>query len=65
MTDDVEYPTPEEIHAIHERIVASDAGTEAGIRTPAAVDSALTYVSQGFFGEVPETVHEKGPTSRA
>lgn len=55
----MEYPTADEIHAMHERIVAADAGTEAGIRTPAAVESALTYVSEGYFGERPGSIHEK------
>ena len=59
MTDGVEYPTADEIHAMHERIVARDAGTEPGSRTPVAVESALTYVSEGYFGERPETIHEK------
>ena len=59
MSDGVEYPTAREIHAMHERIVARDAGTEPGVRTPAAVESALTYISQGYFGERPETIHEK------
>lgn len=44
---------------MHERIVASDEGTEVGVRTPAAVESALTYVSEGFFGEAPESLDEK------
>jgi len=59
MTDDVEYPTADEIHVMHGRIVASDANTEQGERTPAAVESALTYISEGYFGRRPGTVHEK------
>ena len=59
MMNDVEYPTADEIHAMHERIVASDEGTEGGVRTPAALESALTYVSEGFFDEVPQSLDEK------
>ena len=27
--------------------------------SPETVESALVYVSEGYFGEVPETIHEK------
>lgn len=54
-----EYPDADDVHAIHEAIVASDDRTEPGVRTPAAVESALVYVSEGYFGEAPETIHEK------
>ena len=59
MSDDLEYPTSEDVLTIHADIVASDRGTEPGVRTPRAVSSALTYVSEGYFGRVPETIHEK------
>lgn len=59
MTDEFEYPTADEIHDIHERIVTNNPETERGIRTPSAVGSALTYVSEGYFGQSPETIHEK------
>lgn len=56
---DVEYPTAAEIHAMHERIVSNNAETEPGTRKPGEVDSALIYISEGFFGQQPETIHEK------
>lgn len=59
MTNGVEYPMADEIHAMHERIVVRSDETEPGIRTPMAVESALTYISEGYFGERPETIHEK------
>jgi death-on-curing protein len=59
MPKGVEYPTADEIHAMHERIVGHNDSTEPGIRTAAAVESALTYISEGYFGERPETIHEK------
>ena len=33
--------------------------TEPGIRSEDAIASALQYISEGFFGEVPETIHTK------
>lgn len=55
----IEYPTAEDIHLIHERIVARSDKTEPGIRKPEAVVSALNYISEGYFDEAPETIHEK------
>lgn len=55
----MEYPTADDIHALHEDIVTSDPGTEPGIRNPAAVGSALEYIASGYFGQRPETIHEK------
>lgn len=54
-----EYPTADDIHVTHARIVARDDDTEAGVRTPDAVESALVYVSEGYFGKAPGTIHEK------
>lgn len=55
----IEYPSADDIHAIHERIVVRSDKTEPGVRTPEAVESALTYISEGYFDEAPETIHEK------
>ncbi|APX96597.1 type II toxin-antitoxin system death-on-curing family toxin [Natronorubrum daqingense] len=59
MTDDVAYPSVGLILDIHEQIVAEGDATEPGIRSEDAIESALQYVSEGFFGEVPQTLHEK------
>jgi death on curing protein len=56
---DLRYPTVDEIHAIHDDIVAEYDDTARGTRNPEAVRSALTYVSEGYFGKRPETIHEK------
>ena len=56
---DTEYPTADDIHAIHDAIVADNPDTESGVRTPEAVESALVYISEGYFGQAPETIHEK------
>lgn len=59
MSDDTIYPTTDDVLAIHEAVVASDRETEAGVRSSETVESALVYISVGYFGEVPETIHEK------
>lgn len=59
MTDDVAYPSVELILDLHEQIVGEGDNTERGVRSEDAIESALQYVSEGFFGEVPQTLHEK------
>lgn len=59
MTGPLEYPTADEINAIHERIAASHDGTEPGVRTPAAIGSALTHISEGYVDQTPESIHQK------
>ena len=59
MTDDVAYPSVELILALHEQIVAEGDTTEPGVRSEDAVASVLQYISEGYFGELPETIHHK------
>jgi death-on-curing protein len=59
VTDDVAYPSAELILDLHEQIVEEGDATEPGVRSEDAIESALQYVSEGFFGEVPYTLHEK------
>jgi death-on-curing protein len=59
MPTDLFYPTRKDVLVIHEDIIAEDPAAEPGVRSPDAVDSALTYVSEGYYGERPETIHEK------
>jgi death-on-curing protein len=59
VADDVEYPSVELVVDLHEQVVAEGDATEAGVRSADAIGSALQYVSEGFFGEVPESIHEK------
>lgn len=47
-----------DIRALHEDIVAESTVTSAGIRSPGAIESAITYVTAGYFGEAPSTIHE-------
>ena len=59
VTDDVAYPSVDLVLDLHEKIVEEGDNTESGVRLEDAVASALQYVSEGFFGEVPQTIHEK------
>jgi len=59
VTDDIVYPTAEIVLDLHEQIVGEGDATEPGVRSADAIQSALQYVSEGFFGEVPETIHKK------
>ncbi len=59
MADDLVYPSVELILSLHEQIVAEGDTTEPGVRSEGAIDSALQYISEGFFGTVPKTIHHK------
>lgn len=59
MTDGLLYPNLADILSIHEDIVAEDEETDAGVRSPETIESALTYISVGYFDEAPETIHTK------
>lgn len=59
VTDDIVYLSTELVLDLHEQIVGEGDATEPGVRSADAVASALQYVSEGFFGEAPETIHEK------
>jgi hypothetical protein len=58
----MEYPTADEIHMLHNRIVVQNSNPESGIRNAAAIESALTYISSGHFGRAPELIHAKAIT---
>lgn len=59
MSGQFNYPTPADIISIHEDIIAEDPDSTSGVRSPNAIESALTYVSVGYFGQSPETIHAK------
>jgi death-on-curing protein len=59
VTEDIVYPSVELILDLHDQIVAEGDSTEPGVRSEDAIGSALQYISEGFFGGVPETIHEK------
>ncbi|WP_076431135.1 hypothetical protein [Haladaptatus litoreus] len=53
------YPSVELVLAFHGQIVVESGSTESGVRSKDAIESTLQYVSEDFFGEVPETLHGK------
>ena len=59
MTDDLTSPSVELIVDLHEQIVEEGDTTESGVRSEDAIAPAVQYMSEGFFGEVPETIHDK------
>ncbi|WP_267642027.1 type II toxin-antitoxin system death-on-curing family toxin [Haloarchaeobius amylolyticus] len=59
MADDLTYPSVQLVLDLHEQIVEEGEKTEPGVRSSDPIESAIQYVSEGFFGEVPETIHEK------
>jgi death-on-curing protein len=59
MTDPFWYPSVEDVLRIHADIVSEYPDTGSGVRSRGDVEFALGYVSEGSFGEIPETSHEK------
>ena len=59
MTASFWYPSVEDILAIHDEIVSEYPDTSPGVQSRGDVEFALDYVSEGKFGSVPETIHEK------
>ncbi|WP_435079616.1 type II toxin-antitoxin system death-on-curing family toxin [Halococcus sp. AFM35] len=59
MPNEFVYPSANLILDLHTQIVKEGDLTEPGVRSKDAVDSALQYVSEGFFGEVPDSLHQK------
>lgn len=59
MTDSFWHPSVEDILDIHEDIVSEYPDTSPGVQNRGDIEFALEYVSEGSFGEVPETIHEK------
>jgi len=59
VTEDLVYPSVDLVLALHEQIVAEGESTEPGVRSADPIASAVQYISEGFFREVPETIHYK------
>jgi death-on-curing protein len=59
VTDEIAYPSVDLILNLHEQIVEEGDTTEPGVRSEDAIASALQYVSEGYFDEGPQTIHEK------
>lgn len=59
MADPFWYPTVDDVLDIHDDIVSEYPDTSSGVHSRGDVEFALEYVSEGSFGEGPETIHEK------
>jgi death-on-curing protein len=59
MTDSFWYPSVEDVLGIHEDIVSEYPDTSPGIQSRGDIEFTLEYISEGSFGSVPETIHEK------
>jgi len=59
MTASFWYPSVEDILAVHDEIVSEYSDTSPGVQSRGDVEFALDYVSEGKFGSVPGTLHEK------
>lgn len=59
MTDELSYPTVELVLALHGQVVAEGEHTEPGVRSEDPIDSALVYISDGYFGTAPDSLHAK------
>ncbi len=53
------YPSPDDVLDIHGSIVSEYDDTAAGVQNRGDIEFALSYVEDGHFGNVPETIHEK------
>jgi death-on-curing protein len=59
MVDSFWYPSVEDILDIHGDIVSEYPDTSPGVKSRGDIEFALDYISEGSFGSVPETIHEK------
>lgn len=58
-SDDLWYPSVDDILTVHDDIVAEDDDAESGVESQDRIQFAVDYIQHGHFGEVPETIHEK------
>lgn len=59
MADSLWYPSIGDILAIHDDIVSEYPDTSTGVQGRGDIEFALTYIEEGSFETVPETIHEK------
>jgi death-on-curing protein len=58
-SESVRYLSAEDVLAMHELIVESNADTEPGVTSPGDVKYAVEAIQDAPFGQTPETLHEK------
>lgn len=59
MTAALWYPSARDVLDIQRNIVSEYPDTSGGVRSRGDIEFALDYVSEGNFGSVPQTIHEK------
>jgi death on curing protein len=59
MTGGFVYPSVEEVYDAHDAIIDADPEADSGVVQEGKVDFTIHYISEGFYGKMPETVHEK------
>lgn len=59
VTAAIRYPSVALILELHEQVVTEGDATEPGVQSVDAVESAVQYVSEGYFGAAPQTIHEQ------
>lgn len=58
--EELTYPTVDDIVDIHEGVIKNDDDADPGIRrSTGAIEMILTQISEGFYGQVPESIDEK------
>jgi death-on-curing protein len=57
--DDLWYPSVADVLTVHEDIQAEDPDATPGVADESRIEHALDRIEHGYFGEVPETIHEK------
>lgn len=53
------YPTPSDVIRIHESVLEEDPDAETGVLKEGHVEFTIEFIRDGYFGECPETIHEK------
>jgi death-on-curing protein len=57
--ESINYLSTDDVLAIHELIVESNADTAAGVTAAGDIEYAIDNIREGHFGHVPESLHEK------
>ena len=59
MRNSLWYPSVEDVLALHDDIVSEYPDTHAGVANRGDIEFVLSYIEEGNFNTVPETIHEK------
>lgn len=53
------YPSVSDISDIHDDIIREDNNADGGVINIGSVDFSLSYIKHGYYGEYPESIHQK------